>query len=137
MPDYVESLHEMARECGDIVFTGPVYGNDKEQLLRNAYCFCLPSTIEGLSIVLMEAASYKLPVIASAIDANREFLGEDAIYVRPENKEDLTGAIELAIAKPVMMRGFVEINYKKILEKYTWDKVATKYEAYLKQIVNK
>ena len=129
MPDYVESLHKMARDCGDIVFTGPVYGNDKEQLLRNAYCFCLPSTIEGLSIVLMEAASYKLPVIASDIDANREFLGEDAIYVRPENKEDLTEAIEHAIANPVQMRGFVETNYKKILQKYTWDKVARKYEA--------
>jgi glycosyltransferase involved in cell wall biosynthesis len=83
----------------------------------------------------MEAASYKLPVIASDIDANREFLGEDAIYVRPENKEDLTEAIEHAIANPVQMRGFVETNYKKILQKYTWDKVARKYEAYLKQIV--
>lgn len=135
MPDYVESLHEMAKECDDIVFTGPVYGKDKEQLLRNAYCFCLPSTIEGLSIVLMEAASYKLPVIASDIEANREFLGEDAIFVRPENKEDLSKAIESAISNPVRMRSFVEINYKKILEKYTWDKVARKYEAFLERIV--
>lgn len=137
MPDYVENLHEMARDCEDIVFTGPVYGNDKKQLLRNAYCFCLPSTIEGLSIVLMEAASYKLPVIASAIDANREFLGKDAVYVRPETKEDLTEAIEYAIANPVQMCDFVEINYKKILEKYTWDKVARKYETYLKQKTKK
>jgi glycosyltransferase involved in cell wall biosynthesis len=134
MPDYVGSLHTMARGCDDIVFTGPVYGNDKEQLLRNAYCFCLPSTIEGLSIVLMEAASYKLPVIASDIEANREFLDEAAVYVRPENKNDLIEAIEHAIAEPALMRGFVEINYKKILEKYTWNIVAKKYDAYLKQI---
>lgn len=137
MPDYVESLHTLAKNCSDIVFTGPVYGNDKEMLLRSAYCFCLPSTIEGLSIVLMEAASYKLPVIASSIDANREFLDKEAVYVRPENKEDLTEAIEHAIAEPMLMRGFVEINYKKILEQYTWDKVARKYETYLKQITKK
>jgi len=133
-PDYVNGLHELAKYCKDVVFTGPVYGKEKEQLLRNAYCFCLPSTIEGLSIVMMEAASYKLPTIASDIDANKEFLGEDAIYVRPENEEDLVKAIEFAIENPSKMQEFVDINYQKILDKYTWDKVALKYVDYLKSI---
>lgn len=137
MPDYVAGLHKIAEGYPDVVFTGPVYGEDKEQLLRNAYCFCLPSTIEGLSIVMMEAASYKLPTIASDIDANREFLGDDAVYVRPENVDDLVKSIEFAIAEPEQMMKFMDINYKKILEKYTWDKVALKYEAYLKTIVKK
>ena len=134
MPDYVDGLHELAKDCKDVVFTGPVYGKDKEQLLRNAYCFCLPSTIEGLSIVMMEAASYKLPTIASDIDANREFLGEDAVFVRPENEDDLKNAIEYAIEYPEKMQEFVSINYQKILDKYTWDKVALKYVEYLKSI---
>lgn len=134
MPDYVNGLHELAKDCKDVVFTGPVYGKDKEQLLRNAYCFCLPSTIEGLSIVMMEAASYKLPTIASDIDANKEFLGDDAVYVRPENEDDLVKAIEYAIEYPDKMQEFVSINYQKILDKYTWDKVAIKYVDYLKSI---
>ena len=134
MPDYVNGLHELAKDCKDVVFTGPIYGKDKEQLLRNAYCFCLPSTIEGLSIVMMEAASYKLPTIASDIDANREFLGEDAVYVRPENEDDLIKAIEYAIEYPEKMQEFVSFNYQKILDKYTWDKVAIKYVEYLKSI---
>lgn len=134
MPDYVNGLHELANDCKDVVFTGPVYGKEKEQLLRNAYCFCLPSTIEGLSIVMMEAASYKLPTIASDIDANKEFLGEDAVYVRPENEDDLVIAIEYAIEYPEKMQEFVSINYQKILDKYTWDKVARKYVDYLHSI---
>ena len=134
MPDYVNGLHELAKDCKEVVFTGPVYGKDKEQLLRNANCFCLPSTIEGLSIVMMEAASYKLPTIASDIDANKEFLDEDAVYVRPENEEDLVKAIEYAIEYPNKMQEFVSINYQKILDKYTWDKVAIKYVNYLKSI---
>lgn len=135
LPDYVEGLHSLAKDCPDVVFTGPMYGEDKEQLLRNAYCFCLPSTIEGLSIVMMEAASFKLPTIASDIEANREFLGDDAVYVRPENEDELVKALEYAIANPEEMQRFVDINYTKILEKYTWDKVALKYEAYLRSIV--
>lgn len=134
MPEYVNGLHELAKDCNDVVFTGPVYGKDKEQLLRNAYCFCLPSTIEGLSIVMMEAASYKLPTIASDIDANKEFLGDDAVYVRPENEDDLVKAIEYAIEYPEKMQEFVSINYQKILDKYTWDKVALKYVDYLHSI---
>lgn len=61
MPEYVNSLHEIGAGCGDIIFTGAVYNQDKAKLLQEAYCFCLPSTIEGLSIVMMEAASYHLP----------------------------------------------------------------------------
>lgn len=134
MPDYVAGLHEIAKDCPDVVFTGAVYGKDKEQLLRHAYCFCLPSTIEGLSIALLEAASYKLPIIASNIDANKEFLGEDAVFVQPENEDELKEALEYAIANPDRMQLFVTMNYKKILEQYTWRKVAKRYEDYLKEV---
>ena len=134
MPEYVSMLHSLAAGCEDIVFTGPVYGEDKAQLLKNAYCFCLPSTIEGLSIVMMEAASYKLPTIASDIDANREFLGDDAVYVRPENEDDLVKALEYAVKHPERMAEFVSVNYAKLLEKYTWDEVAVKYVEYLRSI---
>lgn len=134
MPGYVRSLHEIAAESEDVVFTGPVYGNDKEQLLRNAFCFCIPSTIEGLSIVMMEAASYKLPAIASDIEANRELLGEDAVYVRPENEDDLVEAFETALSEPERLQGFSEANYRKIVEQYTWERVAARYLDYLGSI---
>ncbi len=135
MPDYVEKLHKLGEGSKDVVFTGPVYGQDKAKLLREAYCFCLPSTIEGLSIVMMEAASFKLPIIASDIDANREFLGDDAIYVSPESEVDLVEAIRFAITHPARIQQFVDTNYTKILDKYTWDKVAQKYAQYLNGIL--
>jgi glycosyltransferase involved in cell wall biosynthesis len=134
MPEYVSMLHQLGEGCADVVFTGAVYDDDKDMLLRHAYCFCLPSTIEGLSIVMMEAASYKLPVIASDIDANREFLGDDAVFVRPENEEDLVHAIEYTISHPDEIDLLQQANYKKIIEKYTWDKVARKYVDYLHSI---
>jgi glycosyltransferase involved in cell wall biosynthesis len=133
-PEYVEKLHQLGEGCENIVFTGPVYGQDKAKLLREAYCFCLPSTIEGLSIVMMEAASYKLPTIASDIDANKEFLGDDAVYVRAESEDDLVKSLEFAVNHPKRMLQFVEANYQKLLEKYTWDKVALKYVDYLHSI---
>lgn len=134
LPEYVEQLHQLGAGHEDVVFTGAVYSDDKDMLLRYAYCFCLPSTIEGLSIVMMEAASYHIPVIASDIDANREFLGDDAVYVRPESEEDLVNALKYAVAHPDNLEQQQEVNYQKILQKYTWDKVARKYVGYLKSI---
>ena len=137
MPEYVSFLHKLGECTEDIVFTGPVYGEDKACLLRNAYCFCIPSTIEGLSIVMMEAASYRLPTIASDIDANHEFLGDDAVYVRPESEDDLIQSLEYAVANPGELSRFVELNYKKLVDQYTWDKVAIKYLSYLRTIIRK
>lgn len=137
MPDYVASLHQLGAGHEDVVFTGAVYSDDKSKLLQNAYCFCLPSTIEGLSIVMMEAASYHLPVIASDIDANREFLGDDAVYVRPENQSDLENALAYAITHQEEMDRQQKVNYQKIIDKYTWDKVALKYVDFLHAIINR
>ena len=134
MPEFVDKLHRLGEGCENIVFTGAVYAEDKARLLRDAYCFCLPSTIEGLSIVMMEAASYKLPIIASDIDANREFLKDDAIYVHPECEEELVVALKFAVANPKKMESLKQVNYKKILDTYTWDKVAIKYVDYLKSL---
>ena len=83
---------------------------------------------------MMEAASYKLPVIASAIEANSEFLGHDAIYVAPESEDDLVEALQCAVNKPEDLQSMVDANYQKLIKKYTWDKVALKYVDYLHSI---
>ena len=131
-PEYVKRLHEISAGNDNIVFTGAIYGDEKDAILRNAYVFCIPSTIEGLSIVLLEAMSYKLPVIASDIDANRELLDDNAVWVRPENIEDISNAIEFCISNRDLIENYTMNNYRKVVEFYTWDKVAKKYVEYLK-----
>lgn len=138
MPEYVSSLHKLADGHDSVVFTGAVYGAEKEDLLRNAYAFCLPSTIEGLSIVLLEAMSYRLPIIASSIEANQEVLDEDkALWVRPENEDDLVSAIQTAVASETLLLSFVQQNYHLIVEKYTWDILSDKYISYIKTITKR
>lgn len=133
-PEYVDYLHKLAEDNKDIVFTGAIYGEEKDTILKNAYTFCIPSTIEGLSIVLLEAMSYKLPIIASNIEANREPLDNNAVWVRPENVEDIKEVIEYCINNQEKIVKFNEPNYQKVLENYTWNKVAKKYIEYLNSI---
>lgn len=131
-PEYVESLKKIAENANDIIFTGAVYGEEKEALLKNAFTFCIPSTSEGLSVALLEAMSMAIPIIASNIEGNKEILEEDkAVWVRPENEEDLIEAIEYCINHKNSI--FLSSCYNRdiIMKHYTWEKVAKKYLDYL------
>ena len=135
MPKYVDYLKKLARENPNIIFTGAVYGEDKEQLLQNAYTFCLPSTIEGLSISLLEAMSYKLPIIASNISANKEVLALDkAVWVIPEDIPSTVKAFQFCISNRLNISSMIEDNYIKVRDNYTWDKVADLYIEYLSKL---
>ncbi len=134
-PSYVSHLHSLAEGHNNIIFTSAVYGKHKETLLRNAYGFCLPSTIEGLSISLLEAMSYRLPIIASDIPANREVLGdEDALWHSPENLNELTDSLKKATQDKERFYKTTEQNYERVAESYTWDKVTRKYIQYLEKL---
>lgn len=137
MPEYVEKLHNIVTN-ENVIFTGAVYGEDKYALLRNAYAFCLPSCIEGLSIVLMEAMSFRLPIIASNIPANRELLEDNAVYVTPGNEEELIMALQrVTTFEEKTLNTMAEKNYEKIASEYVWTNVSKKYVAYLETIIGK
>lgn len=137
-PGYVRKLHGLADGDGSVIFTGAVYGADKEALLRNAYAFCIPSTIEGLSISLLEAMSYRLPVIASDIPSNHEVLRqENALWCEPENIESLRIAIEQSIDKCEWFRNTGFENFSTVEDSYTWPKVTCKYIKHIETIVKK
>ena len=50
-------------ENSQIAFLGPAFGQEKDLLLRSASAFILPSFSEGLPMSVLEAWSYRLPVL--------------------------------------------------------------------------
>ena len=114
--DYSRGLKQKARENG-VVLTGFIRGKKLHSLLTNALCYSLPSSHEGLPIALLEAMSYHLPVITSAIPANLEVGLDASCYHEVGDVSALANKIE-AIADLPLQR----IEYD--MSKYNWDVIS-------------
>lgn len=116
--DYSLSLKEQARKAG-VVLTGFIKGKKLHSLLTHARCFVLPSSHEGLPIALLEAMSYRLPVIVSNIPANMEVGLKYEHYFKTGNIEQLTEKL-----KENINRDLHRIDYP--MKEYDWDLIAQK-----------
>lgn len=121
--DYSRKLKQMAREKG-VVLTGFIKGKKLHSLLTNTRCFVLPSSHEGLPIALLEAMSYKLPVIVSDIPANLEVGLNADCYFPCGNVEELTTKLQQNVDTPYHAE-----NYD--MGKYDWEVIASQvHEVY-------
>lgn len=96
-------------------------------LMANAQCLILPSLVEAMSMVLLEAASLGLPIVCSAIAENREVMGDDALYFPPQDTAVLTAQLRWVLAHPQEIRAMGLRAQKRIHEEYSWDAIAARY----------
>ncbi|MCH2209215.1 MAG: glycosyltransferase family 4 protein [Lentisphaerales bacterium] len=138
--EYAAQLKQMAEGRDDISFTGPVYNEEKVRLLSNALLFILPSEIEGLPIVLLEAASYGVCTAVSEISTSEEVLDNKMIncgyhFIMGDIGQISTVLVEAS--KSALMTNALGLKLKEqVKELYNWDKISQEtIDAYEQAIV--
>jgi len=123
-PGYERHIRNMSEGRDSVVFLGEQSGEALAELYSNAAVFVQPSEDEGLSIALLEAMSYGLPIVASRIESNEEALGDAGTYFEPKNVESLKAELARLLNRPDTMRGYGEAARRRAEDLYGWEAIA-------------
>lgn len=159
--DYANYLHELANGDDRIVFPGPLYEERKDEIFRNAYFFVLPSSIEGMAIVLLEAMSYGrcclcsdieenleviFPSVSSeeAIISNEQYVADEGAYILDDmfgtcfksgNVNDLMCKLDFLIRHPQIVSDLGQMARSQVADRHNWDRIAQEYLAVYRDLL--
>lgn len=132
-----KNYEKLCKPFGDKVL---FLGRQREigKLMAAADVFVLPSVREAFGLVVLEASTSEIPVVASDIGGISEIVenGKTGILVEPKNPDQLAVAIEKILTNPEIALEFVK-NAKERTETYfnaktMAEKTAGVYEKILK-----
>ena len=109
----VERLKQFikANHLEDIIhFHGWVSGDDKIRLLNTADAFILPSYTEGVPISILEAETYGLPILSTAVGGIPEIVsdGGNGFLFTPGDKVAMKTAVDKLLVDTKLCRALGE-----------------------------
>lgn len=108
-------------------------------LYREADVFILPSIMEGMPSVALQAMASGLPVIASRVKGFEEILEENGngLFAEYNNPKEFADAIEKLLKSPELRESMSKKSYEKS-KKFSWEIIAKQYlELYEKTVYGK
>ena len=113
---------------------------DKTKLnsyIAGAKLFVFPSTQEAMSMMLLEVASLKTPIISSDIVENTDIFTEsDVRFFKSGSVADLAEKIQLALADGDDMKKRSIHAYGTLEDKYQWSSIAKQYDLIYRKVID-
>lgn len=104
--------------------------------LRHADIFMLPSNYEGLPISLLEALSFSLPSVASAVGGITEVLdSKNGFAVRSNTVDEFKEKIEYIVSDSVRYKSMSDYARSTYITNFTIEKMVNSYKTIYKDIV--
>lgn len=126
-PTYAQQLQQLADDRVHFIS----FIADKPTLLglvAAAQLFVFPSTVEAMSMMLLEAASVGTPILCSDIPENSSVVPEQALFFRSGDASDLGQKLAWALDQPQMMRQFGIQAQQWVNQTFAWAGIIQKYE---------
>lgn len=134
--NYLKHLKELAKGDDRIIFTGPLYGKDKVEAFSNCSFFVLPSTIEGMPIVLLEAMSFAKCPLVSNIKENLDVIKDNGFSFKVRDEEDLKSKIEFMLNHKAELKKKGEACKEVVKKEYNWDRIAEMHLKVYEEVLN-
>ncbi len=110
---------------------------EKTDTLAACTLLCVPSSQESFGGVYTEAWSFAKPVIGCNIPAVSEVIGDgiDGFLVE-QRPDEIADRICQLIADPSLAEKMGRAGKQKVIERFTWERLAQKTEEVYKKLVN-
>jgi len=113
-----------------------VSDEDLQLFYQNALCFVLCSLYEGFGLPVVEAMKYGCPVITSSVSSLPEAGGEAALYVDPENVNDIASKINRVLEDNKLREEMIKKGHAQA-KKFSWEKTAKETLRVLEEVAVK
>lgn len=123
----------------DITFTGVLKGEQLEDAYRSAHVFCLPSVEDGFGLVLGEALSFGLPIIATVNTGAEEIItAEKEGFILPIRRADLIcEKLQLLADNPEVLETMSQASKEKASTLEGWSETGNKLTGILNEVYKK
>ena len=127
----LEKLVESKGLQNKVIFKGKVSNEELRRCYQNCDVFVLPACIdsrgdtEGLGVVLLEAMSYKKPVIASNVGGIVDIVkdGETGLLVPEKNSQKLAEAIHTVLKNDELASRLGKQGYEFVSRNFNWARI--------------
>jgi glycosyltransferase involved in cell wall biosynthesis len=128
VPAYSDHLRQIADQK-QVIFLPPIA--DRELLfglVKLARLFIFPSTDEGMSMMLLEAASLQTPLLCSDIPENKAIMQDNVLYFQSQDSVDLASKVDWAVHHSAEMAVLGQKAGLCVKDSFTWDRIVDQYE---------
>jgi len=137
---YKQKLNEMLIQFQlekDVFFIGNQVGAGKDITFRSADAFTLPSYSEGMPMSVLEAWSYKLPVLMTEFcNIPEGFEEEAALKMEPNVESTLNGLKELFSLSDEERKTIGQNGLGLVKKKFSWNTIASQMTEVYDWILN-
>lgn len=111
----------------DVIFLGTLLGTDKESALSLASAFILPSFSEAMPMSVLEALSYKLPVLMTPVcNLPEAYAAGAALEIQHDELSMSAQLIYLMEMSDEERRKMGEKGFELVKSRFTWNEVSSK-----------
>lgn len=107
----------------DVIITGPLYNQEKQEALVDCDLFIMPSKYESFTTSGLEAMACGKPLVLTKNNHIWNWVDNNVGLACDDDKESLRWAIEKIIFNEELSKEFGENGKRLIKEKYNWDKI--------------
>lgn len=121
--EYEQQLHEQAKSDPRVLFTGFVTGEPLAELYSNAYCYVLPSDVEGMPMSLLEAMAYGCACVTSDIPECSDVLDGAGVSFAQGDANSLQRSVESLLANPPYVKWLGEAAKEHVTKDNDWSNI--------------